>query len=203
MNRVLQKNNIECDYEVKIVGKQDLYRLKSTIEASGTSRDVLIFYLLFDTGVRCMELFLIEIDDIFITERNGENNYSYIFIRRGMGEKMRKLNLNKEMVNAINEYLKVRPEVASNQLLQGQRGSLTRLAINKILEKYSKKAQLNFIVTPHMARHTFCSNSIKEGNADLKTVAILSGHSSVDTLYRFNINSSVEDKQSAVDNLHI
>lgn len=48
------------------------------------------------------------------------------------------------------------------------------VAINKILEKYSRKAQLDYIVTPQMARHTFCSNLIKEGKAVSKTVAILS-----------------------------
>src|SRR5690625_5882692 len=77
------------------------------------------------------------------------------------------------------------------------------MAINKFLEKYSKNAHLEYVVTPHMARHTFCSNLIKEGQVDPKTVALLSGHSSVDTLYRFYVNSSAEDKQNAVDNLQI
>ncbi|MEI0738998.1 tyrosine-type recombinase/integrase [Paenibacillus sp. JTLBN-2024] len=186
-----------------MVEKQDLYRLKRTIEAEGNRRDILVYYLLFGTGVRCSELVGIELDDIHITERNGKNNYSYIMIRNGKGSKVRKVNLNSDVVNAIKEYWEVRQEVSSKKLLQGQRGTLTRLAINKLLEKYSKKAQLDYIVTPHMARHTFCSNLIKEGKVDPKTVAILSGHSSVDTLYRFYVNSSAEDKQRAVDNLYV
>lgn len=203
LRKVLLKNNIELDYEVKIVEKQDLYRLKRTFEAEGNERDILIYYLLFATGVRCSELVSIEVDDLHLTERNGKNNYSFVVIRNGKGNKVRKVNLNAQVVAAIREYLKVRPHVNSNKLLQGQRGSLTRLAINKVLEKYSKIAQLEYIVTPHMARHTFCSKLIKEGQVDPKTVAILSGHSSVDTLFRFYVNSSVEDKQDAVDNLHI
>ena len=203
LKKVLQRNNIEYDYDVKVVEKQDLYRLKRTIEAGGNKRDTLVYYLLFGTGVRCSEMVAIELDDIHITERNGKNNYSYIIIRNGKGSKVRKVNLNSEVVSAIKEYLVVRPSVSSNKLLQGQRGTLTRLAINKLLEKYSKKAQLEYIVTPHMARHTFCSNLIKEGKVDPKTVAILSGHSSVDTLYRFYVNSSAEDKQRAVDNLYV
>lgn len=203
LKKVLQRNNIEYDYDVKVVEKQDLYRLKRTIEAEGNRRDILVYYLLFGTGVRCSELVSIDLDDIHITERNGKNNYSYIMIRNGKGSKVRKVNLNSEVVSAIKEYLVVRPSVSSNKLLQGQRGTLTRLAINKLLEKYSKKAQLEYIVTPHMARHTFCSNLIKEGKVDPKTVAILSGHSSVDTLYRFYVNSSAEDKQRAVDNLNV
>ena len=203
LKKVLQRNNIEYDYDVKVVEKQDLYRLKRTIEAEGNRRDILVFYLLFGTGVRCSELVAIELDNIHITDRNGKNNYSYIMIRNGKGSKIRKVNLNSEVVNAIKAYLEVRPAVSSNKLLQGQRGTLTRLAINKLLEKYSRKAQLDYIVSPHMARHTFCSNLIKEGKVDPKTVAILSGHSSVDTLYRFYVNSSAEDKQRAVDNLYV
>jgi integrase/recombinase XerD len=203
LRKVLQRNNIELDYEVKVVEKQELYRFKRTVEAEGNKRDILIYFLLFGTGVRCNELVSIELDDIHITERNGKNNYSFVMIRNGKGDKIRKINLNAQVVNAITAYLEVRPASQTNKLLIGQRGSLTRLAINKIMEKYSKKAQFDYIVTPHMARHTFCSNLIKEGKVDPKTVAILSGHSSVDTLYRFYVNSSSEDKQNAVDNLHV
>lgn len=203
LKKVQQKNNIELDYEVKVVEKQELYRLKRTIEAEGNKRDALVYYLLFGTGVRCTEMVSIELDDIYVTERNGKSNYSYIMIRNGKGDKVRKINLKSEVVNAIKAYLEVRPDVSSKKLLQGQRGTLTRLAINKLLEKYSRKARLDYIVTPHMARHTFCSSLIKEGNVDPKTVAILSGHSSVDTLYRFYVNSSAEDKQRAVDNLNV
>jgi integrase/recombinase XerD len=203
LKKVLQKNNVYLDYEVTVVEKQDLYKLKRTIEANGNKRDILIYYLLFATGVRCSELVSVELEDIHITDRNGKNNFSFVLIRNGKGDKMRKINLNAQVVNAIRAYIEVRPESISNKLLQGQRGSLTRLAINKILEKYSRKAQLDYIVSPHMARHTFCSNLIKEGKVDPKTVALLSGHSSVDTLYRFYVNSSAEDKQRAVDNLYV
>lgn len=200
LRKVKQKNNLQMDYEVKVVEKQDLYRLKRTIEADGNKRDILIYYLLFATGVRCSELVSIGIEDFSLTERNGKNNYSYVLIRNGKGDKVRKINLNAQVVNAVRAYLEVRPNAFSSKLLQGQRGSLTRLAINKILEKYSKKAQLDYIVTPHMARHTFCTNLIKNG-VDPKTVCLLSGHSSVDVVYRFYVNSSKEDRQNAVDNL--
>ncbi|MGX9931509.1 tyrosine-type recombinase/integrase [Virgibacillus salarius] len=203
LKNVLQKNNIEWDYEVKVVERQDQYRLKRTIEASGNKRDILIYYLLFGTGIRCNELVSIQLDDLFITERNGKNNYSYLVIRSGKGNKMRKVNLNSKVVNAIKNYLKIRPEEITEFLFIGQRGPLSRLAINKILEKYSKLAQFEYVITPHMARHTFCTNLLKEGKVDPKTLAILTGHSSINTLYRFYINSSAEDKQNAVDNLYL
>lgn len=202
LKRVLLKHTIDFVHEVKVVEKQELYRFKRTIEAENNKRDIVIYYLLFGTGIRCSELVAIELDDFYLTERNGKNNYSHVLIRNGKGSKSRKVNLNAQTVSAIKDYLDVRPTSESNRLLIGQRGPLTRMAINKILEKYSKKAQLEERVNPHSARHTFCSQLIKSG-VDAKTVALLSGHSSIDMIYRFYVSSSAEDKQRAVDGLQI
>ncbi|MFB6367711.1 tyrosine-type recombinase/integrase [Paenibacillus elgii] len=202
LKKVLQKNTIELDYEVKVVEKEELVRLKQIIEAEGNKRDIAIFRILFGTGVRCSELVNIDLDDIVLNERNGKHNYSFLLIRSGKGNKVRKVNLNSEVVAAVRDYFEVRPTHSSNKLLIGQRGALSRLAINKILEKYSKKAQLEESVSPHMARHTFCSSLIK-ANVDAKTVALLTGHSSIDTVFRFYVNSSMEDKQRAVEGLQI
>ncbi|MEK5357910.1 tyrosine-type recombinase/integrase [Paenibacillus sp. FSL L8-0709] len=202
LQKVLLKHTIHLDHEVKVVEKQELYRFKRTIEAENNKRDIVIYYLLFGTGIRCSELVAIELDDFYLTERNGKNNYSHVLIRNGKGSKSRKVNLNAQTVSSIKDYLVIRPTSESNRLLIGQRGPLTRLAINKILDKYSKKAQLEDKVNPHAARHTFCSTLIKSG-VDPKTVCLLSGHSSVDVVYRFYVSSNAEDKQRAVDGLQI
>lgn len=202
LQKVLLKHTVHLDHEVKIVEKQDMYRLKRTIEAENNKRDICIYYLLFATGIRCSELVSIELDDLFLTERNGKNNFSHILIRSGKGNKSRKVNLNAAAVTAIKEYLEVRPNDPSNRLLIGQRGAISRLAINKILDKYSSKAQLEQKVNPHSARHTFCTQLIKSG-VDPKTVCLLSGHSSIDIVYRFYVSSNAEDKQKAVDGLQI
>ncbi|QHZ58429.1 tyrosine-type recombinase/integrase [Brevibacillus sp. NSP2.1] len=52
------------------------------------------------------------------------------------------------------------------------------------------------------ARHSFCTQLIKSG-VDPKTVALLTGHSSVDVIYNWYVSSSSEDKQRAVDGLQI
>ncbi|GIP52955.1 tyrosine-type recombinase/integrase [Paenibacillus vini] len=202
LQKVLLKHTIHLDHEVKVIEKQELYRFKRTIEAENNKRDIAIYYLLFGTGIRCSELVAIELDDFYLTERNGKNNYSHVLIRNGKGSKSRKVNLNAQTVSAIKDYLDVRPTSESNRLLLGQRGPLTRLAINKILDKYSKIAQLEEKVNPHAARHTFCSTLIKSG-VDPKTVCLLSGHSSVDVVYRFYVSSNAEDKQRAVDGMQI
>lgn len=202
LKKVLLKHTLDYDHEVKVVEKQELYRFKRTIEAENNKRDIAIYYLLFGTGIRCSEMVGIDLEDLFLTERNGKSNYSHVLIRSGKGNKSRKINLNAVTVTAIKEYLEVRPHAPSNRLLIGQRGPLSRLAINKILDKYSKKAHLEERVNPHSARHTFCSQLIKSG-VDPKTVALLSGHSSIDIVYRFYVSSNAVDKQKAVDGLQI
>jgi integrase/recombinase XerD len=197
---VLQKNTIESDHEVKIVEKQDKYKLKRTIEASGNKRDIAIYYLLFGTAIRVSELINLTLDAIHLTERNGTNNYSSIIVR-GKGDKIRKIELNKDVVKAIKEYIEVRLTTTDNKLLQGQRGSMSRLGINKLLEKYSKQAQIE-TVTPHMARHTALSMMVKNGT-DIKTVSNIAGHSSTDVTYKFYVSSNAEDRQNAVDKLDI
>ncbi|KOF57464.1 hypothetical protein AGR56_13860 [Clostridium sp. DMHC 10] len=186
--------------EVKVIDKQDLYKLKRTIYASNNKRDICIYEILINTGVRCSELCNIELDDICLTERNGSNNYSYVDIRNGKGNKNRKINLNSAVVKAIKDYLEIRPITKISTLLIGQRGALTRIAINKMLDGYCRDAHID-TVNPHMFRHTFCTTLIKNGT-DVKTVAQLAGHSSTDITYKYYVNSSSEDKQNAVDILN-
>lgn len=202
IKNVLQKNNIEQEHEVKIVEKNDLYKLKRTIEASGNKRDIAVYYLLFGTGVRVSELINLELDDIQLKERNGKNHYSYILIRNGKGNKSRKIPLNSDVAKAVNDYLEVRPVTQINKLCIGQRGAFTRIAVNKLLEKYSKQAFIDYVVTPHMARHTAFTMMIKAG-VDVKTVSLLAGHSSTDVTFNYYVASTTEDKQNAVDNLRI
>lgn len=188
------------DTEVKIIDKQELYKLKRTIYASNNKRDICIFEIMINTGVRCSELISIELDDIYLTERNGSNNYSYINIRNGKGNKNRKINLNSAVVKAIKDYLEVRPTTKDSKLLIGQRGALTRISINKMLDGYCRDAHID-TVNPHMFRHTCFSTMVKNG-VDIKTVAEIAGHSSTDITYKYYVNSNTEDKQNAVDILN-
>lgn len=185
--------------EVKIIDKQDLYKLKRTIYASNNKRDICIYEILINTGVRCSELCNIELDDINLTDRNCKNNYSSIDIRAGKGNKNRRIPLNSDVVKAIKDYMEVRPLTKDNKLLQGQRGALTRLAVNKLLEKYSNDAKID-TVTPHMFRHT-CFTAMVHANIDIKTISLIAGHSSTDITYKYYVNSSAADKQNAVDSL--
>lgn len=177
--------------KIKLIDKQDLYKLKMTINASGNKRDVAIFEILKNTGVRCNELVSIEIDDLK-TDINGENSYSYINLKTGKGSKNRLIPLNSDVATAISEYMKVRPLTTSKILLQGQRGSLTRLAINKLLKAYSIQSKIE-LVTPNKFRHTVVYDMVEKG-VNIKTIGEALGHISPDYF-----SSNLEDKYNSAN----
>lgn len=193
----LKQKSVDSTGEVRIIDKKDIYKLKRTIYSSDNKRDIAIYELLINTGIRCSELTNIETDDIYITDRNGSSNYSYINIRAGKGNKNRKIPLNSDVVRAIKDYMKHRPNVKDKKLLQGQRGAITRIAINKLLGGYCSDAHID-TVTPHMFRHT-CLNTMIKNGIDIKTVASIAGHSSTDITYKYYVNSNGADRCHAVE----
>jgi len=159
VNNYKFKRNSVNNVKAKLIDKQDLYKLKMTINASGNKRDAAIFEILKNTGVRCSELINIEIDDLKI-DINDKNSYSYIDIKAGKLTKNRLIPLNSDVATAITEYMKVRPLSTNKILLQGQRGSLSRIAINKLLEIYSIQSKIE-LVTPSKLSYTALYNMIE------------------------------------------
>lgn len=60
-----------------------------------------------------------------------------------------------------------------------QRGAATARAVQSLLEELGKSARIQNM-TQHIARHTFAKNLVNSG-VTLEKVAILLGHSSLDT----------------------
>ncbi|EOC99281.1 Tyrosine recombinase XerC [Caldisalinibacter kiritimatiensis] len=68
----------------KVLEKNELYRLRREFYKSKDNKVIMIFELLYNTGIRVSELCNIELDDLKITDRKGT-----LIIRRGKGEKYR------------------------------------------------------------------------------------------------------------------
>ena len=95
-------------------------RLQRSLErARGTQgvRDRCIVLLLYHTGLRAGELAGVRLDDLTLAERSGQVN-----VRRGKGNKARRVPLNAEARLAIRGYLQFRPATQTLHLFIGQRG---------------------------------------------------------------------------------
>lgn len=175
--------------------KNIVYRLRREFHREGNKRDICIFELIYNTGVRVSELVNIDLDDFDITDRKGE-----LDIRAGKGMRARILPLNKDARNAILNYLHVRPKSSWNKLLLGERGPLQRQAINKIIKKYKDRAGLGeYKIAPHTFRHQFAYDLLDSGE-DIVTAAELLGHSDINVTRRYSLPTK-QDKQDAVEKL--
>lgn len=159
----------------KALAKREVDRLIREAERHGQPRDLAILQLLRHTGLRVGELCNLRLADLRISERQGS-----LLVRSGKGDKDRTVPLNNDVRRAVSAYLHVRPLVADDHLLVGQRGdALQPQGVQLVVRKYARRAGLPN-VTPHTLRHSFAKHLLDAG-ADLATVQRLLGHERLET----------------------
>lgn len=180
---------------VEVYSEETVETLLFHLEKTKYIRDKVVMQLLLFTGVRVSELCSIRIRDI--------DFLSHQLKVIGKGGKYREIPLKVEVVETIKRYLLERiknKHFKSEYLLLGQRGSMGRDAINRILIRITREAKLTQKLKPHACRHTFCTSLIAKG-VPLTTVSKLAGHASIETTARFYIGCSRQEKINAVNML--
>ena len=148
-------------------------------------RDYAIFNVIAYTGMRNSEMVSILLDDVDIHGRE-------IMIRDGKGGKARVVYLNDKIINAVKEYMKVRPEMESPYLFVSRHGGkITRGRINQICNEYSD------FITPHKLRHFWCSQSQEVAGFSLAETAAQAGHKDTRTTLRYTHPSKATMKEKA------
>jgi len=157
-------------------------------------RDAVMVNFLLGTGLRVGELCGLMVSDLTIGERKG-----LVLVRNGKGRKQRLVPLSNEMRKWMGEWLKVRPEAASDRVFIGQRGEpVPPRIVQRVVSRYAEQAGLED-VTPHTLRHTF-AKAILDSGANPFEVAKLLGHSSLDSTARYT-QPSEDDLMNAVEML--
>jgi integrase/recombinase XerC len=161
------------------LGKQEMARLLETPD-DGTVlglRDRTILEVLYSCGVRLAEIQGIDLPDVNLARRE--------ILVRGKGSKERWVLFGRPTEDALDRYFResrpqliARPTSALFLNRYGQR--LSRRSIEKIVRRYAARAGLRDGVHTHTLRHTFASHML-EGDADLRVIQELLGHSSPTT----------------------
>lgn len=139
-------------------------------------RDRAILELIYASGLRVSEAVDLMPDDLDL-ERG-------IVTCRGKGGKQRIIPVGRSALQALREYLKMRPEFlggkAKRRIFVRKNGeAMTRQDVWKLVKKYSRLSELDN-VSPHSLRHSFATHLMQRG-ADSRTVQTLLGHSDLGT----------------------
>jgi len=149
------------------------------IDGKFQARDLAMFSILLNCGLRLSELVGINLKNI-----NFERRSLRVI---GKGNKERMVYLNDLCMDAIYNYLKVRPEVTyqpdMDALFISSRGRRISNRMVEILAKqYFQKAGLDYeLYSPHKLRHTAATLMYRDGNVDIRTLQELLGHTSLAT----------------------
>jgi site-specific recombinase XerD len=104
---------------------------------------------------------------------------------RGKGEKVRVVFISDDARSAVKKYIEKKKDISSGSLF-----GLTPRSIQRMVRFYATKAGISRKVTPHILRHSFATDLLRNG-ADLRSVQMLLGHANITTT---QIYTHVTDK---------
>ena len=162
----------------KALEKRALRRLLRA--ARGHRRDYAMLEMLAGTGLRVGELLALQVGDVQINERSGQ-----VTVRHGKGGGYREVPLTLDVRKALSAYLEEAhpdPDNPEAPLWVGPHGGVRhRSSVTRLLDKYALQAGLE-PVNPHALRHTFATRYLNANPGDLRGLARLLGHTSLDTV---------------------
>lgn len=168
-----------------LISADELDRLMNAPDTNTLAglRDAAILELLFSTGLRVSELCNLSQEDVDLSRDE--------FSVRGKGEKVRVVFLSDAAKGAIRAYRKERKDFDEAMFIQYGKNAhhdevknkelrLTPRSVQRIIRKYATRAGITRKVTPHVIRHSFATDLLRNG-ADLRSVQALLGHAHIGT----------------------
>jgi site-specific recombinase XerD len=187
-------------HSIKFLERADVDRLLNMPDISTEEgyRDKAILELLFSTGLRVSELVSLNKDQI-----NFERKEFGVI---GKGRKARVVFLSDTASEWVQRYIAERKDSAKALFIRyngkkpelddkdGQSLRLSARSVQRMVEKYVKKARLPIKITPHGLRHSFATDLLSNG-ADLRAIQEMLGHKNVSTtqIYTHITNPQLKD----------
>lgn len=171
---------------IKFLERSDVDRLLNMPSLSDEEglRDKAILELLFSTGLRVSELVGLNREQI-----NFERKEFGVI---GKGRRARVVFLSDKAVDWVQRYLDSRRDDSKALFIRyngptpdandtnGESLRLSARSVQRMVEKYVKKAKLPIKITPHGLRHSYATDLLHNG-ADLRAIQEMLGHKNVST----------------------
>ncbi|MGJ8731379.1 tyrosine-type recombinase/integrase [Listeria aquatica] len=157
--------------EIKLIVRE--YKKQPSFRAF---RNLTIFHLLLDTGIRINECLHVKVDDF-----QGD----YIVITETKNLSQRIVYLSDSMVARLRAYIKVRGQLATPYLFVNvDNEQLRGRTFQEDLRKTAKLCGVKKDVSPHMCRRTYAKQAVLAG-IDPFSLASLLGHGSVEVTKQY------------------
>jgi integrase/recombinase XerD len=163
------------------LSESDIDKLLSApdLESGYGLRDRCMLELMYSSGLRVSELVGLQVNQV---------NTNLGLVRLiGKGNKERVIPVGEEALHWLEKYVKQarpglqRARAPGDALFLSSRGTaITRQAFWQNIKKHLLKAGVKTVFSPHSLRHAFATHLLNHG-ADLRTVQMLLGHSSLST----------------------
>lgn len=169
------------------------------IDGKHRERDLAIFVIFLNCGLRLSELVGINIKNIDFEKRTLRVI--------GKGNKERMVFLNDLCIDAINNYMAVRPNDIvkpghKDALFISSRGTrISNRMVEILSKKYFQAAGIDYeMYSPHKLRHTAATLMYRDGNVDIRTLQELLGHTSLSTTQIYTHIANDDLKEAANKN---
>ncbi len=171
-------------------------------QAQNALRDTAILLLLYDTGMRRLELARLRLQDVIEDERLAD-----AVTVHGKGDKYRTLEVNTQTQRALYEYLvNERPERVRNEAVFLARGSqkavgwhaLTPDGVTQLVERLARRAGITGKrLGPHTMRHGFAQAYLESDGARVDDLQILLGHESITMSLKYAGQAAMTARRAA------
>jgi integrase/recombinase XerD len=182
-----------------ILSQEEVARL---IDAARTPFHRTLLMTLYATGLRCAELTHLKVSDV-------DSKRMLIHVRGGKGRKDRDVMLSPKLLEELRQHWHRLRRKTSDWLFPGNRWHTADYPIDEKTPRHAcqgaaKRAGLHQAIHPHTLRHCFATHLLEAG-ADLRTIQILLGHSSLKetTVYLHLSKRHLSATPSPLDSLQL
>ncbi len=159
----------------KYLSLEESKQLLSSVKGQHKERDYCILTLFLNCGMRISELIALDLSDI------GSDSLRLI----GKGNKERVVFLNDACIEALNNYLAIRKDIAAIDkkalFLSSRRTRITKSTVHDLVKKHLANAGIDSSeYSAHKLRHTAATLMLHNG-VDVRTLQELLGHEHLNT----------------------
>ena len=181
--------------EKKSISNEDF---QAMLRACKNSRDKAVLTFFMATGVRNNELMNVKYEDYI----NYDDDKG-LLLTVTKGSKERTIYLNKDVINAVNEYLKDRKDTCEYLFVSNYGNQMSASCIYRTIKTIANRAGLDEDIidnlSSHSYRHSAITNLINKG-INIATVATIVGHNQLSTTFSY-VDKSKLDIKNAMCNI--